>query len=377
MAAKRLGLAQRRKALGFSQEALASQLDVERSTVVRWEGGETEPLPWIRPKLSRTLQVSAGELAELLSVAAVPQLGPGPGNGAGPGLTASPGAPWPDVPAASPVTAPAREALPVSQLPPAVADFTGRVPQAAELAELLSHDRDRVAVPVAVITGLPGAGKTALALQVAHTLRPQFPDGQLWVPLDSATGHPRDPGEVLGELARALGAPGSAIPNSTAERASLYRSLLAGRRVLVLADDAATAAQVQPLLPGTGQCAVLVTSRSELAGPPGSRLVALDPLTPGESLQLLTKIVGQQRVTADPAAATELAAACGQLPLAVRIAGSRLAARASWPLSAFARKVTHARRRLDELQAGEMSVRASLTQSYHPLDEPARRAFRR
>ena len=376
MAAKRLGLAQRRKALGFSQEALASQLDVERSTVVRWEGGETEPLPWIRPKLARTLQVSADELAELLSVAAVPQLGPGPGNGAGPGLTASPDAPWPDVPAASPVTAPAREALPVSQLPPAVADFTGRVPQAAELAELLSHDRDRVAVPVAVITGLPGAGKTALALQVAHTLRPQFPDGQLWVPLDSATGHPRDPGEVLGELARALGAPGSAIPNSTAERASLYRSLLAGRRVLVLADDAATAAQVQPLLPGTGQCAVLVTSRSELAGPPGSRLVALDPLTPGESLQLLTKIVGQQRVTADPAAAAELAAACGQLPLAVRIAGSRLAARASWPLSAFARKVTHARRRLDELQAGEMSVRASLTQSYHTLDEPARRAFR-
>jgi tetratricopeptide (TPR) repeat protein/DNA-binding XRE family transcriptional regulator len=383
MAAKRHGLAQRRKALGFSQEALASQLDVERSTVVRWEGGETEPLPWIRPKLARTLLVSADELAELLASAALPSPAPDPGLGSDPDVIASsprapsPDAPWPQVPVASPVRPPVRAALPVNQLPPAVTDFTGRGLQATELAELLSHDRDRVGVPVAVIAGLPGAGKTALALQVAHTLRPEFPDGQLWVPLDGATGHPRDPGEVLGELARALGAPGSAIPNSTAERASLYRSLLAGRRVLVLADDAASAAQVRALLPGTGQCAVLVTSRSELAGPPGSRLVPLDPLSPDESLQLLTKIVGQQRVTADPAAAAELAAACGQLPLAVRIAGSRLAARASWPLSAFARRVIHARRRLDELQAGEMSVRASLTQSYHTLDERAQRAFRR
>jgi tetratricopeptide (TPR) repeat protein/DNA-binding XRE family transcriptional regulator len=393
MAAKRHHLAQRRRALGYSQEALASVLDVERSTVVRWEGGETEPLPWIRPKLAQTLRVSTDELAELLASAALPpsvppppappQSAPAPDLGSDPDVTTpppdalSPDMPWPQVPVAAPAADPARETRPVSQLPPAVTDFTGRTAQAAQLTELLLYDGDRVGVPVAVIAGLPGAGKTALALHVAHTLRPEFPDGQLWVPLEGATGHPRHPGEVLGELARALGAPGSVIPNSTAERASLYRSLLAGRRVLVLADDAASAAQVQPLLPGTGQCAVLVTSRSELAGPPGSRLVSLDPLTPDESLQLLTKIVGQQRVTADPATAVELAAACGQLPLAVRIAGSRLAARASWPLSAFARRVIHARRRLDELQAGEMSVRASLTQSYHTLDEPARRAFRR
>jgi tetratricopeptide (TPR) repeat protein/DNA-binding XRE family transcriptional regulator len=388
MAAKRHGLAQRRRAMGFTQEALASQLDIERSTVVRWEGGETEPLPWIRPKLARTLRVSADELAELLKSAvmpqpAPPQPAPAPDRGSDPDVitssagTPSPDMPWPQVPVAPLVMAPASETLPVSQLPPAVTDFTGRTAQAVQLIELLRYDRNRVGVPVAVIAGLPGAGKTALALHVAHTLRPEFPDGQLWVPLDGATGHPRQPGEVLGELARALGVPGSVIPTSTPERASLYRSLLAGRRVLVLADDAATAAQVQPLLPGTGQCAVLVTSRSELAGPPGSRLVSLDPLTPDESLQLLTKIVGQHRVTADPATAAELAAACGQLPLAVRIAGSRLAARASWPLSTFARRVIHARRRLDELQAGEMSVRASLTQSYHTLDEPSQRAFRR
>ncbi len=203
-----------------------------------------------------------------------------------------------------------------------------------------------------------------------------FPDGQLWVPLEGATGHSRDPGEVLGELVRALGVPGSAIPQSTLERASLYRSRLAGRRVLVLADDAASAAQVQPLLPGTSQCGVLITSRSDLAGPAGSWLLPLEPLTHAEAVQLLTKILGQHRVNAELGAADELAAACGQLPLAVRIAGARLAGRTSWQLSALARKITDARRRLDELETGDMSVRASLTQSYETLDEPARRAFR-
>ena len=368
MAAKRQRLAQRRKAVGFSQEALASVLEVERSTVVRWECGETAPMPWIRPKLARALDISADQLDGLL------------GTGPGPELVAAPGGVlWQDVPALSPLAAAGGgEHAPVCQLPPTVTDFTGRKPQIVDLTEILSSDRDgRVGVPVAVIAGLPGAGKTALALQVAHKLRPAFPDGQLWVPLDGATAHPRDPSDVLGELCRALGVPGSAIPNSTAERASLYRSVLAGRRVLVLADDAATATQVQPLLPGTGQCAVLVTSRSELAGTPGSRLIPLDPLTQTEAMDLLARILGQQRVAAEPGAAAELAAACGQLPLAVRIAGVRLAARTTWPLSTFADKITHARRRLDELQAGEMSVRASLAHSYHALDEPARRAFRR
>jgi tetratricopeptide (TPR) repeat protein/transcriptional regulator with XRE-family HTH domain len=367
MAAKRQRLAQQRKAAGLSQEALAARLDVERSTVVRWESGETNPQPWIRPKLGQALGVSADQLNGLLE--AMPE----------PPATGHDQMPWADSPAAMPLPAatPAENRPPVCQLPPAVADFTGREPQVTELTGLLSRDRDnQVGVPVAVIVGLPGVGKTALALNVAHSLRPRFPDGQLWVPLQGASGHPRDPGEVLGELCRAMGVPGTAIPASAAERAALYRSVLAGRRVLVLADDAATAAQLQPLLPGTSQCAVLVTSRSELAGPPGSRLLPLDPLTPAEAVDLLAQIVGEDRVTTEPQAAADLAAACGLLPLAVRIAGARLAARTAWPLSALTRKITHARHRLDELQAGEMSVRASLTHSYHALDEPARRAFR-
>jgi transcriptional regulator with XRE-family HTH domain len=367
MAAKRPRLVQRRRVVGFSQQALATALSIERSSVVRWESGETAPQPWIRPKLAQALQVSLEGLNELLAQEDASGAGADEAAELG-GRQAGP----------MPSAGGSQKAAPVCQLPPSVADFTGREQQITQLGELLtSHDADRVGVPIAVIAGLPGSGKTALALQVAHLVRAVFPDGQLWLALEGATEHPRDPGEVLGELIRALGVPGSVIPASVSERASLYRSRLAGRRVLVLADDAASAAQVQPLLPGTGQSAVLVTSRSELAGPPGSRLITLDPLTSSESVQLLAKIVGDERVAAEADAAAELAAACGQLPLAVRIAGTRLAARTSWPFSALARKISRARRRLDEFESGDMSVRASLTQAYQALDDSTKRAFRR
>jgi tetratricopeptide (TPR) repeat protein/transcriptional regulator with XRE-family HTH domain len=394
MAAKRSRLIQRRKVVGLSQEALAGALRVERSTVVRWERGETEPQPWIRPRLATALQVSLDELNELLArpgperSAADPAGRPVP-EASPPLADAGPWrAPardrvviWPAGRDAAMPLAPAyaaREAPAVCQLPPSVADFTGREPQITQLTDMLAgHDGERVGVPIAVIAGLPGAGKTALALQVAHRVRDAFPDGQLWVPLDGAGQHPRDPGEVLGEMIRALSVPGSAVPASLSERASLYRSLLAGRRVLVLADDAASAAQVRPLLPGTGHSAVLITSRSDLAGPPGSRLIQLDPLTSAESVQLLARIIGPERVAAEPDAAVALAEASGQLPLAVRITGARLAARGSWQLSSLARKITHARRRLDELENGDMSVRASLTQAYQALEAADQRAFRR
>jgi hypothetical protein len=168
---------------------------------------------------------------------------------------------------------------------------------------------------------------------------------------------------------------GSAIPDSVAERAALFRSRLADRRVLVVADDAASAAQVAPLLPGTAGCGVVVTSRRQLGDVPGARLLPVGPLSEGEARGLLARIAGAERVVAEAVAAGELVAACGRLPLAVRIAGAKLAARPSVSVAALAGAVARERGRLDVLQAGDLSVRASIASGYRSLSEPARRAF--
>ena len=262
------------------------------------------------------------------------------------------------------------------QLPPVVADFTGRLEQLAQLQAMLGPDDERAGVPVVVINGSPGVGKTTLMVRAGHVMRSLFPDGQLWAQLNGASDRPRDPGDVLGEMLRALGVPGSAVPGSLDERAALYRSRLADQRVLIVVDDAASAAQVRPLLPGTAGCAVMVTSRRQLADLPGARLLPLGPLTLGEATDLLGRIAGPGRVTAELQAAGDLASGCGQLPLAVRIAGGKLAARPSAPIAFLARAVADERNRLDALQIGDLSVRASLASGYQSLSEPARRAFR-
>lgn len=262
------------------------------------------------------------------------------------------------------------------QLPPAVADFTGRKPEVARLRAWLRPAGDQPGVPVVVISGPPGAGKSALMLHAAHLLRRSFPDGQLWARLDGASERPREPGEVLGEWLRALGVPGSAIPDSTEERASLYRSRLADRRMLIAADDAGSAAQVLPLLPGTAGCAVVVTSRRQLADVASARFLALGPLSTAEATDLLGRIAGPHRVTAEARAADDLVAACGRLPLAVRVAGAKLATLRSAPIAALARTLATERRRLDVLQVGDLSVRASIASGYRALSGPARQAFR-
>jgi tetratricopeptide (TPR) repeat protein/transcriptional regulator with XRE-family HTH domain len=267
--------------------------------------------------------------------------------------------------------------LPVpQQLPQTVPDFVGRERAVAQLTAALVPGDVSAGVRAALVCGQPGAGKTTLALWVAHLLRSAFPDGQLWAHLGGASARPRDPGEVLGEWLRALGAHGAVIPDGKDERAALLRSRLADRRVLLVADDAGSSAQVLPLLPGTSGSAVLVTSRRQLAGLPCATLVVLDPLTPGEAVGLLSRIAGHERMTAEPQAASDLAEACGFLPLALRIAGARLAARPAWPVSLLAGKMTGERRRLDELEAEELSVRVSVQLSYAALGDRARRAFR-
>jgi DNA-binding SARP family transcriptional activator len=263
----------------------------------------------------------------------------------------------------------------VCQLPPDIADFTGRQAECDRLAELLVSADETRAVAVAVVSGLAGVGKTSIALHVAHALRGRFPDGQLYVQLGGTSMSPRRPGEVLGEVLRALGVAVGSIPRETAARSALLRSCLADRRVLLVADDAASAAQVRTLLPGTAGCAAVITSRDRLAGLAASHLY-LKSLPPGEAVEMLGRIAGEHRVAADPAAAAGLVAACGHLPLAVRIVGARLITRPSWPVATLAALMANERRRLDELSVGDLDVRAAIELSYQPLPARARRAFR-
>jgi tetratricopeptide (TPR) repeat protein/transcriptional regulator with XRE-family HTH domain len=350
-AAKRQRLAQRRKALGLTQEALAALLDVERSTVVRWERGETEPLPWIRPKLAETLGVSADRLQDLLA-----------------GWPASP------VPAAVPL-----------QLPAAVAGFTGR---AAELAALTGMLDDGGAgapgtVVISAIGGTAGVGKTALALHWAHQVAGRFGDGQLHVNLRGfdPSGTPATAAEAVRGFLDALGVPPERIPPAPEAQAGLYRSLLAGKRMLIVVDNARDEQQVRPLLPASPGSLVLVTSRNQLSGlaaSDGARLVTLDVLSHAEAVQLLAARMGAARAAAEPAAPGRIASLCAHLPLALAVAAARAAARPGFPLAALADELADSAGRLDALDGGDpgSSVRAVFSWSYRQLTGEAARMFR-
>ncbi|MET7483334.1 BTAD domain-containing putative transcriptional regulator [Streptomyces sp. NPDC005538] len=286
-------------------------------------------------------------------------------------LQADPGLAEPSAPAAETVTAPVRP----HQLPATVPDFTGRASFVSELSEVLASADGRV-MAVSALAGIGGVGKTTLAVHVAHQSRTAFPDGQLYVDLQGAGSRAAEPETVLGAFLRALGTADSAIPDSLEERAALYRSVLDGRRVLVLLDNARDAAQVRPLLPGTEGCAALVTSRVRMVDLAGAHLVDLDVMSPEEALQLFTKIVGAERVAAERESALDVVAACGFLPLAIRIAASRLAARRTWTVSVLAAKLADERRRLDELQAGDLAVKATFELGYGQLEPAQARAFR-
>ena len=260
---------------------------------------------------------------------------------------------------------------PVCQLPAPPPDFTGRLAAMGALARELSVGEHSVTV----ITGPPGAGKTALAVKAAHLARAAFPDGQLFTGL-GGTAQPREPLEVLGELLRSLGVPSARVPASLAERAALYRSALDGREMLVLADDAAFAAQVRPLLPGTATSAVLVTSISRLADLEGAGRVCIGGLSSAEAVTLLGKIAGPGRVETEPDAAAAIASACAGLPLALRIAGARLAASPALRLAELASAVSDSRTLLHELVVGDLSVRRRLDRAWQTLSPASRGALR-
>ncbi|WP_158891538.1 AfsR/SARP family transcriptional regulator [Amycolatopsis anabasis] len=260
------------------------------------------------------------------------------------------------------------------QLPAMVPDFTGREELIGRVRELLSTTDS---VPVVALSAQAGAGKTATAVRVGHQLADRFPDGQLYLHLGGGSTSPRPVGDVLAEALRSLGVADTAIPAQLEQRAAAYRSRLAGRKVLIVLDDAAEARQVVPLLPGEPGNAVLVTSRRRLADVPGAVDLELSPLDEDESLRLLVQVLGADRVAAEPSAAAELVDLCGRLPIAIRVAAARLATRPQWSLGSLLTRMRDQRLLLDELSVAELDVRAGFAVSYQSLGELERMVFRR
>jgi DNA-binding SARP family transcriptional activator len=257
-----------------------------------------------------------------------------------------------------------------AQLPADIRDFTGREAHVKHLCEMLVQDDAGTgpgAVRIAVVAGTAGLGKTALAVHAAHQVRGSFPDGQLYVDLFGASSQPAAPGEVLARFLRDVGVDGDKIPAGDEERAALYRTSLAGRRMLVLLDNAKDAAQVRPLLPGSASCAVLMTTRNRTPDLASMRFVHLDVLDDTDALILFSRIVGDERPAAEPDATAEVLVTCAGLPLAIRICAARLAVRTQWKIATLAQRLRNERRRLDELEVGELAVRASFKVSYDAL----------
>ncbi|MEV5952209.1 tetratricopeptide repeat protein [Streptomyces sp. NPDC051987] len=261
------------------------------------------------------------------------------------------------------------------ELPRDIADFTGRGPELAELDALL-RTRDRSTGPLVAISGRGGLGKTTLAVRAAQRVAADFPDGQLFTNLRGYDTTPAEPAEVLGSFLRSLGTDPHAIPDAQQDREHLLRTLTAERRLLIVLDNAGGPGQVRPLLPGGADCAVVVTSRVPLNSIEGAHPVVLGRLQPGEAVELLGRVAGVDLVADDPQAAERLVALCGHLPLAVRIAGARLAERPDLGLAALAERLADERHRLDHLEIGDLDVRSTFMISYRGLPDEQQRAFR-
>ena len=266
------------------------------------------------------------------------------------------------------------------QLPTATRYFTGRRPELAALTDLLQHTSHGTGtVVISALDGMAGIGKTALAVHAAHQLAAKFPDGQLFLDLHGYTQgqSPRTADEALNWLLRALGVPPERIPRDGEQAAALYRERLADTRTLIVLDNAATEAQVRPLLPGTGSCLVLVTSRRRLKALDDAHSVSLDLLPAADAVVLLREVAGPDHIAADDPRLGEIAELCGYLPLALRIAASLLRHRPTWPLEHLAGQLRDQNQRLATLSDGERKLAAVFDLSYASLDERHRRLWRR
>jgi transcriptional regulator with XRE-family HTH domain/tetratricopeptide (TPR) repeat protein len=336
---------------GLSQEALSHAAGVSVRALADMERGRTRgPQRRTVHALAEALGLDGDEAASLERAAALGRPRPRTATGpAGPGTLAQP-----------------RD----------IQDFTARGPALARLLDLARNAGP--GRPVAtVVAGQPGLGKTAFAVHAAHRLAPYFPDGQIALDLHGMDPEPTTPRDALARLLGAVGVADAAIPAGTDDRAGLWRSLAGGRRLLLLLDNASDESQVGPLLPGAGQSLTIVTSRHALAGLESVHRTDLALLRREEAVELLTRIIGPDRVRAEAQAARDLADLCGHLPLAVRIAGQRLLSRPHERLGKLVARLAAEGRRLDGLQAGSLRVRAAFALSYRQLPPDARTVLRR
>ncbi|RKN38870.1 AfsR/SARP family transcriptional regulator [Micromonospora endolithica] len=269
--------------------------------------------------------------------------------------------------------APRATAAPVRGLPRAISDFTGRQDTVARLLKEIEEDDARIQL----IDGMPGSGKTTLAVHLAARLADRYPDAQLIIDLHGHSDRePLSPAAALAVLLRQLGVPSDRIPPDVDERTILWRSELADRHAIVVLDNAATADQVVPLLPSGRRCLTLITSRRRLIGLDEGRPSSLPVLDPDEAVELLARVAGRERVAAEPAGAAEVVRRCGYLPLAIRLAGARLAHRSRWRIADLAERLSVGGDPLAELAAGERSVGHAFALSYAQLSAGAQRMFR-
>ncbi|WNM31371.1 BTAD domain-containing putative transcriptional regulator [Streptomyces sp. Li-HN-5-11] len=303
------------------------------------------------------------EPAELTVLSAAPDVAPSGANAARPA----------SLPAVAGVPTPA-------QLPADLADFTGREALVSDLVADFTADQQagalRTAPWMALISGMPGVGKTALAVHLAHLIRDRFGGGQLFADLRASSTTPRDPAEVLMSFLRSLGMAEQQIPDGTEERCNLFRSVTANRRLLLVIDDVSSLADLRPLLPANPQCAVVVTGCRTLHGVGGAVNVDLDVMDHAEGVELLARIVGRARLEAERCATDRLVELCGRLPVALRCIGSRLVAVPGLPLTVLADRLTNSRQALDELYLGDLNLRAMYDSSYARLNRQEQSTFR-
>ncbi|GAA1287802.1 hypothetical protein Psi02_70260 [Planotetraspora silvatica] len=392
--ALRVALRRLRRQRGLSQRELVRPLHLaSHSAIADYESGRRMPPADIVTAYERYFSLQPGELLRLRERAVTERAdaearaaladADAEGRPARAGGRAEPEA----VPRSSEATRPpggARRGAVPRQLPIGTTLFTGRVRDLARLDAMLEETSAPAAAVISAIGGMAGIGKTSLAVHWAHRVRDRFPDGDLYADLRGyhPTGSPLAPDDVLGMFLGALGVARDRMPATMEEQAALYRTLLADRSMLVLLDNARTVEQVRPLLPGSGGCVVLVTSRSRLAGlaaREGAHRIVLDLLTAEESAELLGRSIGRARVEAEPRAAAALAQRCAYHPLALRVAAERVGAHGR-PLADTVSELEDRRGRLDVLipDGDETSaVRAVFSWSYDALPDAARELFRR